>query len=346
MHFLFLAWWKETNERAACQPLLAHRHCKAFTVQCAWHLVVCFFPFSLAHMQLGFFSFFLFRFSSHQATLPERQRQKETARTMIEKIYVICANWIQLAYLHSADFAQVQLKPHLDEVLISLPIKSLYTKCSAREWEGERKNEHRVMLNANNGERIVMRIELTAPTAEAATGADEEYERRKNFNNNSFVYCGIGKTLLANMLCANHGKNWIDKAVTKKIYYTSCKNLLWEAKIIIFVAEFAVLQHFKRCRTAPSSSSLLVFFVSFSLLGHLRVRMYLCILQSTAVYLDLTTVYGSARKKKRFLRRNEKKWLNRFHEYVDVTLCLRRRARAHGDSILGLVVRWMKKNTV
>lgn len=72
------------------------------------------------------------------------------------------------------------------------------------------------MLNANNGERIVMRIELTAPAAEAATGADEEYERRKNFNNNSFVYCGIGKTLLANMLCANHGKNWIDKAVTKK----------------------------------------------------------------------------------------------------------------------------------
>lgn len=86
----------------------------------------------------------IFLFLSASFFQPPGDTTRETARTMIEKIYVICANWIQLAYLHSADFAQVQLKPHLDEVLISLPIKSLYTKCSAREWEGERrKNEHR-----------------------------------------------------------------------------------------------------------------------------------------------------------------------------------------------------------
>lgn len=44
-----------------------------------------------------------------------------------------CANWIQLAYSQSVDFAWAQLKPHLNEVLISLPIKSLEKKNVERE---------------------------------------------------------------------------------------------------------------------------------------------------------------------------------------------------------------------
>lgn len=93
-------------------------------------------------------------------------------------------------------------------------------------------------MHANKSERIVERIQWE--------------EGEKNINNNSFVYCGIEKSVL----WANHGKNWIDKAARhsnekKNEYYTSCKKkIYYETKIIIFVAEFAVLRHFKRCRSS------------------------------------------------------------------------------------------------
>lgn len=58
-----------------------------------------------------------------------------------------------------------------------------------------------------------------------------------------------------------------------------------------------------------------------------------------------------AQKKKFIFGRTEKKRLNRFHEYVDVAFCLRRRARAHIrtqrlDLGLGYSAEEEKKKTV
>lgn len=112
--YFFLLLFSNWDARY-CQP--AHRH--SFSLSCSillsGNIYLLFYSmFSCnVHFTIDLFLFFPSFFGC----------------SLQWKIFMCyCANWIQLAYSQSVDFAWAQLKPHLNEVLISLPIKSLEKK--------------------------------------------------------------------------------------------------------------------------------------------------------------------------------------------------------------------------
>lgn len=128
---------------------------------------------------------------------------------------------------------------------------------------------------------------------------------RKNFNNNSFVYCAQGK-LCWQMCCVRLVVKIESIRRQQKKIITRHAKIYYETQRLLFLLLSSQFYSTLNVVTRLHLPLLLIFPFCFLLLSHLRVRMYLCMLQSTSEYIDLTTVYGST-KKKIYLRANRKK---------------------------------------